>query len=130
MLINTRYQQCVTTYKYQEVHIIMKQKSNNKKNELTELVTKIFKESRNIYGQRKIKIELQKLGLQVSRRRIGCIMKEQYLISKYTLAQFKQTKTTCNESEVGNILNREFQQTQELKVVVSDLTYVKVNKKW
>lgn len=34
-----------------------------------------FKESRNNYGTRKIKIELEKKGLTVSRRRIGRIMK-------------------------------------------------------
>lgn len=98
--------------------------------ELTALVAKIFKDSRNIYGQRKIKKELEKLGWQVSRRRIGRIMKEQGFVSKYTVAQFKPTKTPCNESTVGNVLNRAFDQDQELKVVVSDLTYVRVRQKW
>jgi len=37
----------------------------------------------------------------VSRRRIGRIMKEQGLVSKYTVPQHKPTKTTCNESEFG-----------------------------
>src|SRR5699024_10105928 len=98
--------------------------------ELTTLIVDIFKKSRNIYGQRKIKKELAKLGWTVSRRRISRIMKEQGLVSKYTVAQFKPTKSTCNESEVGNVLNREFDQDQELKVVVSDLTYVRVDRKW
>ncbi len=57
-------------------------------------------------------------------------MKEQGLVSKYTVAQFKPSKTSCNESEVGNELNRDFDQDQELKVVVSDLTYVGVGQKW
>jgi len=57
-------------------------------------------------------------------------MKEQGLVSKYTVAQYKPSKTACNESEVGNILNREFDQDQELKVIVSDLTYVRVQQKW
>jgi len=98
--------------------------------ELTTLIVDIFKNSRDIYGQRKIKKELEKLGWTVSRRRISRIMKEQGLVSKYTVAQFKPSKTTCNESEVGNVLNREFEQEQELKVVVSDLTYVRVDQKW
>jgi len=108
-------------------------KAKGRKNndvELTTLIVDIFKKSRHIYGQRKIKKELQKLGWTVSRRRIGQIMKEQGLVSKYTVAQYKPTKSTCNESEVGNVLNREFKQDQELKVVVSDLTYVRVNQKW
>ncbi|MDY0404845.1 IS3 family transposase [Virgibacillus sp. 179-BFC.A HS] len=103
---------------------------DNQDEELTALIVKIFKDSRNIYGQRKIKKELQKLGWQVSRRRIGRIMKEQGLVSKYTVAQFKPKKTTVNESEIGNVLNREFNQDKELKVVVSDLTYVRVKQKW
>ncbi|UOQ49615.1 IS3 family transposase [Gracilibacillus caseinilyticus] len=100
---------------------------DNQNEELTALIVEIFKNSRNIYGQRKIKKELLKLGWKVSRRRI---MKEQGLVSKYTVAQFKPRKTTVNESEVGNTLNREFNPDKELKVVVSDLTYVRVNQKW
>lgn len=103
---------------------------DNQEDELTTLIVGIFKDSRRIYGQRKIKIELAKQGWTVSRRRISRIMKEQGLVSKYTIAQYKPAKTACNESEVGNVLNREFNPDQELKVVVSDLTYVRVNHKW
>ena len=103
---------------------------DNQDDELTALIFKIFKESRNIYGQRKIKKELEKLGWQVSRRRIGRIMKEQGLVSKYTVAQYKPKKTTVNESEIENTLNREFNQDEELKMIVSDLTYVRVQQKW
>lgn len=103
---------------------------DNQDDELTELIVKIFKDSRNIYGQRKIKKELQKLGWQVSRRRIGRIMKEQGLVSKYTVAQYRPKKSTVNESETGNTLNREFNQDEALKVIVSDLTYVRVQQKW
>jgi len=57
-------------------------------------------------------------------------MKEQGLVSKYTIAQYKPSKSTCNESNVANVLNREFKQDEALKVVVSDLTYVRVGQKW
>jgi len=50
---------------------------------LIRLIVEIFKVSRNIYGQRKIKVELANLGWQVSHRRIGRILKEQGLVSKY-----------------------------------------------
>ena len=98
--------------------------------EITELILAIFKESRNNYGTRKIKKELQKLDFTVSRRRIGRIMKEQGLVSTYTVAQFKLHKDTCNESLVTNELNREFDTESPFAVVVSDLTYVRVNHKW
>ena len=97
---------------------------------ITDFIIKIFKDSRNIYGQRKIKRELYKLGYQVSRRRIGRIMKEQGLVSKYTVAQFRVEKTSVNESDVGNLLNREFHSQEPFKVIVSDLTYVRVQQKW
>jgi len=57
-------------------------------------------------------------------------MKEQSLVSKNTVAQYKPTKSPCNESEIGNVLNREFTQEQELRVVVSDLTYVRLDQRW
>jgi len=50
-------------------------------------------------------------------------------ITKYTIAQYKPQKATCNESKIGNVLNREFKQDEALKVVVSDLTYVRVDLK-
>lgn len=52
-----------------------------------------FRKSRNHYGTRKIKKELADCGKQVSRRRIGRIMKQEGLVSSYTTAQFKPQKT-------------------------------------
>lgn len=74
--------------------------------ELPSEITEIFKASRNNYGTRKIKKELVKTGKQVSRRRIGRIMKREGLVSNYTTAQFKPHKDSCNESGTENILNR------------------------
>ena len=39
-------------------------------------------------------------------------------------------KEALNESETGNVLNREFNTDKALKVVVSDLTYVRVGHNW
>jgi putative transposase len=98
--------------------------------ELTEKIITIFHKSRMNYGTRKIKHELKKQGVIASRRRIGRIMKENGLVSKYTVAQFKPYVDQCNESKVKNELNRNFHQQEELSVVVSDLTYVRVENKW
>ncbi|WP_148277962.1 IS3 family transposase, partial [Paenibacillus popilliae] len=76
------------------------------------------------YGTRKIKVKLHERGIVVSRRRIGRIMKEQGLVSTYTVAQYKPHKTKCNEEATANNLNREFDQTELKRFVVSDLTYV------
>ncbi|MCS1351510.1 IS3 family transposase [Mechercharimyces sp. CAU 1602] len=107
-----------------------KKSEPSQEEELAVIIEEIFHKSRQTYGTRKIKVELRKAGWTVSRRRIGRIMKEQGLVSKYTVAQFRPSKSTCNESNLANRLNREFHQDQELKVVVSDLTYVRVQQKW
>lgn len=98
--------------------------------ELTAAIIEVFHKSRQNYGTRKIKHELKKLGMVVSRRRIGRIMKENGLVSKYTVAQFKPHVDKCNESKVENVLNRKFEQQKALTVVVSDLTYVRVGDRW
>ncbi len=49
--------------------------------ELEQVIIKIFKESRNNYGTRKIKHTLSKRGYIASRRKIGKIMKKHGLVS-------------------------------------------------
>lgn len=93
-------------------------------------IKRIFKESRNNYGTRKIKKELAKLKQQVSRRRIGRIMKQEGLVSNYTVAQYKPHVDKCNESKVANIVNHQFSNQTEYNVVVSDLTYVRIGVAW
>ena len=57
-------------------------------------------------------------------------MKTLGLSSNYTVAYYKPQKKRSNEAVVANVLNREFSQNQKLSVLVSDLTYVRVGKKW
>lgn len=99
-------------------------------NLVEEAIIKIFENNRRVYGTRKIKVELKKLGMVVSRRKIGRLMKKNGLVSVYTVAQYKVHKTTCNESEIQNELNREFERETPLEAVVSDLTYVRVAGQW
>ena len=99
--------------------------------EIENKIAPIFHDNCNAYGTRKIKRELQKSNYQVSRRRIGRIMKKLCLVSKYTVAQFKPRKQKFNEDPVKDELYREFKGRAPYDVVVSDLTYVRVNNyKW
>ena len=107
-----------------------KRQDESELEELTKLIGSIFTKSRKIYVQRKIKAELKRAGWTVSRRRIKRIMAEHDMVSKYKVAQFKPSKSSCNESETGNTLDRNFDQDNELSVVVSNLTYIRVNKAW
>ena len=60
-------------------------------------IKKIFEESREIYGSRKIKVCLERQGLILSRRRIRRIMKELNLKSKYQIAHYKHYSNQKNE---------------------------------
>jgi len=74
-------------------------------------------------------VGLEKLGHQVSRRRIARIMKENALVSNYRVAQYKVYSRGCNESKVSNLVDRQFNHRPELELAVSDLTYVRVGSK-
>jgi len=105
--------------------------SNRSENMILEdHIKEIFRRSRNNYGSRKIKVELAKLGYQVSRRRISRIMKENSLVSNYTVAQYKLHPQTCNQSSTPNLVDRKFDNRVKLEVAVSDLTYVRVANSW
>lgn len=105
-------------------------KSKKDETQLVADIIEIFRRSRNNYGTRKIKNELRDLGQVVSRRRIGRIMKQEGLVSNYTIAQFKPHVAKCNEDQINNVVNREFANQPHLNVVVSDLTYVRVGDRW
>ena len=93
-------------------------------------IKEIFRLSRNNYGTRKIKVELMKLGYQVSRKRIARIMRNNSLVSNYTVAQYKVHKTKSNNADIPNIVDRDFDNRDKLEVAVSDLTYIRVGSRW
>ncbi|CAI6053336.1 IS3 family transposase IS655 [Paenibacillus sp. JJ-100] len=105
-------------------------KEQPKEDECTKAIVEIFQKNRKAYGTRKLKVALQERGFIVSRRRIGRIMREQGLVSTYTIAQFKPHKTACNEATTAIVLDRAFEQKETKRFVVSDLTYVKVGHRW
>ena len=114
-------------------HINKRAESNKISKEEIQLeneIIDIFRKSRNNYGTRKIKKELEKKKIKVYRRKIGRIMEKYSLISNYTVAQYKVKKSKCNEEKIENIVNRDFKNREKLEVVVSDLTYVRVGNKW
>lgn len=110
--------------------VYYKKKTRIYNTELENAVISVFRESKNNYGSRKIKIELKKQNIIASRRKIREIMDKYRLVSNYTVKQYKVNRTTCNEDVVENVVNREFNNRDDLEIVVSDLTYVNVAGKW
>lgn len=96
----------------------------------TQRVINIFRDNRQAYGTRRIKAAGARIGIVISRRRIARIMKENALISVYTVAQYKPTKSAPNEAKTENVVNREFNQRDPFEAIVSDLTYVRVGSRW
>lgn len=100
-------------------------------NKIKYRVIEVFNNSHKNYGTRRIKAELVEKSIVVSRRRIGIIMKEFGLKSTYTVKKYHPiSKKGCNESSIGNTLNRCFDNRAENEVMVSDLTYVRVSDSW
>lgn len=110
------------------VYYKKKQKVYN--TELENQVIKIFRDSKNNYGSRKIKAKLRQSDVTVSRRSIRRIMEKYGLVSNYSVRQYKINHSKCNEDNIKNTVKREFNNRDKLEVVVSDLTYVNVNGRW
>ena len=93
-------------------------------------VVDAFESGRREYGAPRIKRALARRGVVASRRRIARIMKARGLVSSYTKAKFKPARTKANEAELPNILNREFDGYAPHTHIVSDLTYVRIGRRW
>jgi transposase InsO family protein len=107
-----------------------KKSTSDTPDEYKEDVIRIFKANRKAYGTRRIKKALASEGKTVSRRRISRIMRENGLISTHTVAKYKVYKSKVNDEQVPNIVDRAFDHHDHLDVIVSDLTYVRVDGKW
>lgn len=110
--------------------VYYKHKTKNFNHDIDLLIIKIFKDSKNNYGSRKIKVKLLEYGYIVSLRRIRRIMNKYGLVSNYTIKQFKIQNSNVNNDNIPNILDRKFNNRDLLEVVISDLTYVRVFNKW
>ena len=101
-----------------------------KKDNINDVVVKIFNENQHVYGTRKLKVELAKRKYNVSRRRIARIMRSNGLVSAYTIKKYKPNKDKVNNEVKPNLLERHFNEKAPYEVVVSDLTYVRVGNDW
>lgn len=95
-----------------------------KEDVLSNLVEKIFTENQHVYGTRKLKVELKKLGYIVSRCRIAKIMRCRGLVPAYTVKKYRAYTTSVNEDATPNIVQRQFDGKMQTEVIVSDLAYV------
>ena len=105
-------------------------KTRKTDSKLEQLIIKIFKQSKNNYCSRKIKVKLKEVGSIVSLRRIRRVMNKYGLISNYIIKQFKNHNYKVNNDNIPNVVDRKFDNRDFLEVIISDLTYVRVLNKW
>ncbi|WP_353307184.1 IS3 family transposase [Spiroplasma ixodetis] len=95
-----------------------------------EAVISAFKENKEAYGTRRLKVVLKEKKINLSRRKIKKIMNKHNLISKYTKLSYKNYHNKVNDIQITNLVNRDFNNRLKNEVIVSDLNYVQVNGKW
>lgn len=100
--------------------------------ELNETIEGVFVGSRQTYGTRRIKKQLERLyGLIISRRRIGHIMKKLGLNTR-NKRRFRVLTTDSNHSCAisPNRLQQDFYTSQPDQVYVGDITYIPTGEGW
>lgn len=104
--------------------------SSNKK-KLLDMIRGIFEDSGHVYGSYRVKAALERHGISVSRSYVAKLMKSMGLRSVLK-KKFKVTTTDSKHKYpvAENILDRAFKVRELGKVWVSDITYIKVGKKW
>jgi transposase InsO family protein len=101
-----------------------------KDDELIALTKKLFIDSEQNYGTRKLKVDLAEHNHKISRRRIARFMASEDLVSSYTKSSYRPSGTQSVKADYPNIVNQEFDNREEREVMVSDTTYLWINNKW
>lgn len=98
--------------------------------ELMKQIKEIHKNSKGTYGSPRIREELKKNYVHVSRRRVARLMKKAGIYNKVK-KRFKTTTDSKHKFPVApNLLNRVFKVDELGKVWVSDITYIRTREGW
>jgi len=101
-----------------------------KDDELKPQIKAAFEKGRENYGTRRVKRELKKQEIAVSRRRIGRLMREEEL-QVQTKRKFKVTTDSNHDKPIApNLLEREFTVDTPDTAYVGDITYIPTREGW
>lgn len=98
--------------------------------QLDRKIEALFEDHRQLYGYRRLHIELLEEGYCLSRERVRRRMQKLHLKAKQR-RKYKHTTDSNHDKPVAqNILARNFKMNKTNQAWVSDITYIKVNQKW
>jgi len=98
--------------------------------ELMNDIKKAHKETKELYGSRRLCAELRNRGLKCGKNRVARLMKENAIRSK-RIKKFKATTNSKHNLPVAeNLLNQNFKVQKPNEVWVADITYVPTDEGW
>jgi transposase InsO family protein len=107
-----------------------KSERKKRRERLKQQISRIFLESRRLYGSPKITQVLRRQGVRVSEKTIARIMKELGLKSR-TVKKYKATTNSKHNLPVyDNVLNQQFTAQAPNQVWMADITYVPTGEGW
>lgn len=96
---------------------------------LMDLIAKIYREGRSMYGSPRVHGKLNNLGISCSRKRVAKLMKQQGLAAKMRKSWKRTTKEGKREA-AKNLVCQEFRVSRPNHTWVSDITYIKTKEGW
>ena len=97
---------------------------------ILELIDKIWNNSHQLYGYRKIHAELRSQGVYCNRKRVLRLMRNNNIAAKKR-RKFKRTTNSNHSNYISpNLLNQNFRVNSPNKVWVGDITYISTYQGW
>lgn len=107
-----------------------KSPTQERNDELTKEVRKVFIESRQLYGSPKITMKLNRDGIKVTQKTVSRIMAKEGMRSR-TVKKHKATTNSNHTLPVHeNTLNQQFSVSKPNEVWVADITYIPTDEGW
>ena len=94
------------------------------------MITIIHVSSRRSYGRPRIHAELRDLGIRVSRKHVGRLMRERGLVGKKRIRSKASSTSPGIMPAAPNVLNRQFTVSEPNTSWVSDFTYIPTAEGW
>lgn len=98
--------------------------------ELKPIIWRVFMDSKRIYGSPRVRAQLKRDGLTISRKRVARLMHEMGLRSIIKRKYKATTNSRHNHPVAKNYLNRQFYPKRENLVWAGDITYIPTNEGW